>query len=130
MKLRSVLKEKLVSKKTLDELHVDLGSLITSEEFDIDAPEDYRERAIERLKKLKRAFRSNINILYNLINKVIKIKCLYCGASMFPFSGGGNPDFESVTFKCENCGSKTTLTFPADGLRFVPIEEIERKRKL
>lgn len=105
-------------KRTLkNDIYVDLGDVITSDEFNSpDKSTNYRERAIKRLIKLELGFTSNINIIYELMPQIITINCVYCGKQMKVNGGGGNSSTETIEYKCPNCKARISLTLGHDSI--------------
>ena len=110
-----------VSKKTIDEQYVDFGQLICSDEFGKKQPsnKNYRERAIERLIESKCSFSSNLNILYDLMKKYVKVECPHCQEIMAVKSGSFYIPISTTTYQCNKCNAKISLTLPPDGFSVI-----------
>jgi len=120
IKLKDVIKAGIANKMTIDEYYVDIGQLITSDEFNFNhgSDEDYRNRAVNLLMNLKADFQSNSNIIYDLMKRFVKIKCPYCDAWMDVRGGGGNSQMHTLNYVCPE-HAQISLSLPSDGFAIV-----------
>lgn len=121
-------------KKTLDDMEVDIGDVITSDEFNrptpigvrlgTDKPKDYRHAAIEKLIDLKVPFHSNQNIVSGLFRTHVNVNCPHCGFRMDFVCCGGDSHGSTINYNCTNEGCRTTvhLSVPHDGFGVTPHE--------
>ena len=108
-----------VSKKTLDESHINVSSIITSDEFNKPIKDEgkrtYRDRALERLLSLKIPFNSNMNIFWEMFEKLVLVYCPQCkDRCRYTYGGGG--DNCTIQYQCINCNFICSFTLPADGI--------------
>jgi hypothetical protein len=129
-KLKDMIEQKIVSKRTLDEMYIDVGELVSLDEFNKRTnPEekDYRERAVDRLLDMAVSFTSNFNLQATLVKKLIRVSCPNCGAEMKVTGGGGNSQILSDIFTCQSgCGVNISLSMPPNGI-YVDREEAKKK---
>lgn len=121
----SALNELGLLKKTMDDIDVDLGTVITNDEFKRPYAGDrrtrsYRETAVERLVKTKEPFHSNCNIIHSMMVAFVKVSCPYCKETMGVDNGSGNGSTSSVHYLCPKCGADVHLSLPNDGFSCVP----------
>jgi len=114
--------------KTVADLEVSVGDVITDDEFNMPnirgkPLRDYRNAAIDRLVGLKVAFSSNCNIVFDVLKRFVKVTCPYCGAEMKATEGGGNCHTSSITYVCPKevkCGARVYISTLNDGVSFTP----------
>ena len=113
----------IVAEKTLDDMYVDVGQIVTSDEFDKrtrrgDNEKDYRERAIDRLMRYKLDFQTNANIIYDLVRRTIKMDCPICFKGMTMRGGGGSAQMHIIDYDCPEHHVRISLSLPSDGISF------------
>ena len=121
LKLNVLRTAKIVSDKTLEEAYIDVGQLVTSDEFNKEEHRgmpNYRDRAITALLKLETDFQANQNIIYEMAKKFIKIDCPHCGKPMIVHGGGGNMQIAIINYNCPDHYLQVTLSLPTDGINF------------
>ena len=122
-------------KKTLDNMEVNIGDVITSDEFNKPTPigvrmgteksKDYRHSAIERLVDMKVPFHSNQNIVNDLFRVHVSVNCPHCGFKMDIGCCSGSSQGSTINYNCSNEGCRTTvhLSTPHDGFGVTPHEK-------
>ena len=121
-------------KRTLDELEVNIGDVITNDEFNKPSsqrfgmgpePTTYDKRAIERLVELKLPFSSNCNIIVEMYKRYVSVVCPHCGGKMVSSGGGGNSEVQHIDYRCEKkeCGTKVAFSMSHDGFSIMPCED-------
>jgi hypothetical protein len=70
-------------------------------------------------------FRSEVNSLFKVVERFVKVKCPYCGKNMYHNGGGGNAESMTMNFKCpdEKCDSIVWLTLPVEGFSAVSMKD-------
>lgn len=130
IKLKQLEELGIVSEKTIDEMYVDIGQIVTSDEFDKhhrrDDKKDYREHAIDKLMQQKLDFQSNGNLIYELTKRTIKMDCPVCFKGMTAHGYGGNGQISTVSYDCPEHHVKITLSLPLDGISFIWSDKNER----
>ena len=122
-------------KRTLDDLDVDIGAVITEDEFNKPSPISdrssghsitYRELAIDRLVEMKVPFNSNTNIVAEMFKKYVSVTCPHCGGKMVSSGGGGNGRVMHIDYRCEDKKCNTTVTLSSDhnGFYVNPDEKV------
>lgn len=116
----SELKELGLLQETMDAVEVDVGTVITNDEFNRTQGNErsYREAAVERLVKSGHPFHSNGNILYSMMVSFVKVTCPYCGKEMttrFSCMNGGSL---VMYYQCWTCKADAHLSVLTDGLSF------------
>lgn len=121
IQLKDVIKAGIANKKTIDAYYIDVGQLITSDEFNFNrgSDEDYHSRAVKSLINLKADFQSNSNIIYELLKQFVRVKCPHCDILMTQHSGGGNSEINIMHYECSKHGIQITLSLPPDGISVV-----------
>lgn len=109
---------------TIDEIEVDIGDVITSDEFNrkessSKSSVSYRERAIEKLVELKKPFRSNCNIIYEMVKKFIRVTCPYCNSEM-KLPGDGSGDVTTMVYTCHKCSCWVDIALGENGISISP----------
>lgn len=106
--------------KTLAEHSINIGDLITSDEFNRPNQDTlkhtYRDRALERLWSLKVPFNSNFNIFWEMFRKLVHIRCPVCSNDCQYNYGGGTGDLVSIEYKCASCGFACNFTMISNGI--------------
>lgn len=129
MKLKDVRIIEDVTGLTLDELEIDIGQVITSNEFNkgenlsIGEMKDFRERAIVKLIEEGYSFESNQNILTKLFKKMFTTYCPVCECSLESSGSTGNSDTLTLSFKCPECGLKLGLSMPHNAIDIVQVKK-------
>ncbi len=122
MKLSEIQAITSLSSQTVDEAQIDVGQLITMDEFNRKSPvsDTYQNRTIDRLVKLKVPFQSNFNIFWELFQKLVTIHCPSCDKKCQYDGGGGNLSGQTITYVCRSCRSKISFSMPPDGISVYP----------
>lgn len=96
--------------------HVEFERLITR-------GKDYRDAAIKVVCDKKLPFTSTCNCIWELVRKMISVKCPYCGGKTEHGDGSGNGSSYTTNFTCTKCGVTASISLPPDGLHFAPKKE-------
>lgn len=115
MKIKEAREKLGIRNSTIEEYYVDAAQIVGNEEFERHDSTDYRDRTIKRLNKAKVSYKSNANIIHNLMVDYVKVSCPECGKNMKVTGGGGGSDTMSTNYYCEKCGNTVVLTLPHDG---------------
>lgn len=92
------------------EIDVNILGILIQEEFGKpDGVGDYRARVIDRAIKLKESFVSEFNTLSELVERLITVKCPYCGKVMRSNGAGGSGDMTTFRFTCDKKGCHGAL---------------------
>jgi len=81
----------------------------------------YRARAIKRLISLFVPWRTENNILHNVVNDYLSLKCPYCHTPMTCNGGGGNSEVYSIHWHCQTCQASASMSVdPNKFIHFMP----------
>ena len=126
MKINDVFKLRL-QRQTMDEIDVDVGEVIASDEFNRRTGGSYVKNTIKRLIGMKVSFRSNCNISSEMTSQFIQVKCPCCGKKMEWLGSSGNSAVQSVEYSCGRCKATVVVSIPHTGISVCPGEKNERK---
>lgn len=118
-----------VNPRTIQELEIPIERAIVHEEFNkrgYDAEcTDSRERAVDRLIRMRVPFNSEWNTTFHLADKFIEGKCPYCKGPMDAHHGGGSGSQTNIEFRCLNneCGATVEIRVNWDAISVRPPKE-------
>lgn len=107
----------------IDEIEINPALAALQQEFSIklNSKKDFRERAVEILKRANVRFTTEWNLLWFLGKKLITCKCLYCGSDMDHISHAiGTSTHYTFNFVCPKCSSHMFLKLEVDAMEFDP----------
>jgi len=114
MKLKDI--KKLIPIKT-DEIQVDSTAMIENYFFNnTPVTKNYKEESIEFMIQNQTNFHSTFNNIDILVKKFLKVSCPKCNCEIESKGGGGNSDFTTINFRCPQCSTEISLSFPHDGI--------------
>lgn len=125
MKISTARKKIALTDKEIDELYVDPMRLAINRTFG-KIGGDYRNDSIDLCLKWRVPFSSETNTAFDVMERVLRVKCPYCHKIMKTNTGGGCSHTETVNYVCK-CGAEVSVTIPKDGINIRPKEEIGEK---
>lgn len=88
---------------------------------------DYRTEAIKSVCNHQLPFQSTSNSLGELLSKIMKVSCPYCGGETKQAGGGGNGCQMTYYFNCNSCGGQVGLTFGEGDISCKPKDKPQRE---